>query len=343
MYKIEDIASKGEMFDSHYKLLRPLSTAGGSADVWLALDMNTIDWELDEEEGESKQASEDTGMLVAIKIYRPKNALDIDGEQQFREEFKIVYECRHSNLVQPTSFSIFKGIPYLVLPYCRQGSSEKFIGKKLPDAKVWQFVADVSAGLDKLHNNNPMIVHQDIKPANVLIDNNNHFAITDFGISSKNGDVHGYYPDGERSGTFAYMAPERFVYDAEPIPESDIWAFGATLCEILTGNAPFGVNGGHAQHPNGDNMPELKEVPEHFRRLILACLAYNPRERPTAAYLMEAANVRQYPIMPPRKKWWRIPLQILILCLIAAGAYYIANKERDVNTELETEPKPSTE
>ncbi len=67
---------------------------------------NTIDNpELTGEESEAI-ASEESGMMVAIKIYRPKNALDIEGEQRFRDEYKIVHNCRHTNLLQPTNFSI---------------------------------------------------------------------------------------------------------------------------------------------------------------------------------------------------------------------------------------------
>ena len=172
MIDIENFSKSDKLFDGHYQLLRPLSTDGGTADVWLAIDVNTVDVSVDEEE---KTTEQDTGMLVAIKIYRPKNALDIDGEQRFRDEYKIVYECRHENLLQPTNFSIFEGIPYLVLPYCKYGSSEQLIGKKLTSADIWKFILDVSSGLNRLHTNDPSIIHQDIKPANILIDNSKDY------------------------------------------------------------------------------------------------------------------------------------------------------------------------
>lgn len=159
MIEIREHESETKIFDGHYQLLRPLSTEGGTADVWLAIDTNTIDSSIDSEEGTS---SSDSGMLVAIKIYRPKNALDIDGEQRFRDEFKIVYECRHENLLQPTGFSIFNGIPYLVLPYCKNGSSEQLIGKQLSPDNIWKFILDVSSGLNRLHTNETPIIHQDI-------------------------------------------------------------------------------------------------------------------------------------------------------------------------------------
>ena len=88
MIHISDFAQSGELFDGRYQLLRPLSTAGGTADVWLALDVNTIDIEESLGDGDEvvKDSTDGTGMKVAIKIYRPKNALDIEGEQRFRDE-----------------------------------------------------------------------------------------------------------------------------------------------------------------------------------------------------------------------------------------------------------------
>ena len=297
MINIEDFSKTNELFDGHYKLIRPLSTDGGTADVWLAIDTNTIDSQFDSDEEESGIGNnENSGMLVAIKIYRPKNALDVEGEQRFRDEYKIVYECRHANLLQPTSFSIFEEIPYLVLPYCKYGSSEQLIGKKQTSEAIWKYILDVASGLNRLHTNEPQIIHQDIKPANVLIDNSKNFAITDFGISSKRGGDHGSYFDEEYSGTLAYMAPERFQEGAEPIAQSDIWAFGATLCEILTGKVPFGEEGGSNQVAKNMSMPSIPNVPSDIQRLIHACLSPEPGNRPSAAEIKEAAMVKQYPI-----------------------------------------------
>lgn len=104
MINIDDFSKTNELFDGHYKLIRPLSTDGGTADVWLAIDTNTIDSHLEEEEEIRAGNNEDSGMLVAIKIYRPKNALDVEGEQRFRDEYKIVYECRHAKSSSTNEF-----------------------------------------------------------------------------------------------------------------------------------------------------------------------------------------------------------------------------------------------
>lgn len=299
------------LFDGHYRLLRLLSAEGATADVWLAADLNTIDKDMVDSNDES------SAMLVAIKIYRPKNALDIEGEQHFRAEYKIAHECRHPNLLPPEGFSIYDDMPYLIIPYCEAGSAEQFIGKTQSVDNVWKFIADVAAGLDRLHTNQPVIIHQDIKPANILIDSNNNFTITDFGISSQTSSGNSNYDD-ENNGTLAYMAPERFNNDGTPIPQSDIWAFGATLCEILTGQVPFGENGGLSQIKDNKIKPSLANLPVGIRNLITACLQLDPAKRPTARQIMEIARNKGV----PKKRFGSIVVLSLSVLLLFGIAYY---------------------
>ena len=283
MVDVEQLANDGKLFDGRYKLLKTLSTDGGTADVWLAIDINTIDDPDLLGENRDDFSPDESGMLVAIKIYRPKNALDIEGEQRFRDEYKIVHNCRHTNLLQPTNFSIFEDTPYLELPYCKNGSSELLIGQFVEEKDIWKFIFDVSSGLSYLHACTPQIIHQDIKPANVLIDDYNNYAITDFGISSQCGGKHGFYCDEDHSGTMAYMAPERFGEDYKPIAESDIWAFGATLYEILTGEVPFNEGGGRNQLENKMRLKSMgSKIPKDIQKLVTSCLSLNPKDRPTA-------------------------------------------------------------
>lgn len=294
MKEINGAVASGVLLDGRYKLLRPLSSDGGTADVWLALDTLTID-EVYDGDSDEISADEESGIKVAIKIYRPKNALDL-GEQRFREEFKIVFNCHHTNLVQPINFSIFEGIPYLVLPYCQRGSSESLQGRINNADELWRYIADVSAGLAYLHAFNPTIVHHDIKPANVLIDDGGNYAITDFGISSHSGiNTDGY--DQTQSGTLAYMAPERFKDEYESTPESDIWSFGATLYELVTGKVPFGENGGCWQLETNTNSPAIAEdIPSDIKRLIADCLSADVSKRPSAATINKAAAQKRYPL-----------------------------------------------
>jgi hypothetical protein len=291
---LNNIVHEGALFDGRYKLLKPLSSDGGTADVWLALDINTID-EVYDDKTDGVKLVEETGIKVAIKIYRPKNALDI-GEQRFREEFKIVFNCHHENLLQPINFSIYEGIPYLVLPYCENGSSEVLKRQFDNSGSLWKFISDVSASLAYLHSYNPTIVHHDIKPANILIDDNGRFVITDFGISTHSGlNREGY--DDSQSGTMAYMAPERFNEEYESIPESDIWSLGATLYELITGNVPYGESGGRKQVEDKTYIPaKLNNIDDDIKLLISDCLSSDISKRPSAEYINRAATIKRYPV-----------------------------------------------
>lgn len=308
MLDINGIYESGELFDGHYKLIKPLSTAGGSADVWLAIDVNTID-ESGDESGATK---------VAIKIYRPKNMIDIEGEYQFRSEFKKVFNCHHENIIKPAYFSIYGEMPYLVLPYCPSGSSEMLIGRFQKKCDLWKYIYEVSSGLAYLHEHMPQIIHQDIKPANVLIDDNGNYAITDFGISVERGgnDVGA---DEENAGTFAYMAPERFVDGTPPMPESDIWALGATLYELVTGDTPFGNDGGRMQKKE-TAVPIIREdIPNSIKELIYACLSYDAKSRPTARSIVETVLKKRY----ARSKKATVVMSVIGVIIVAGVTAFL--------------------
>ena len=236
MLDIKEYISSDKLFDGHYRLLRTLSTDGGTADVWLALDVNTI-------EKDAPENDESSGMLVAIKIYRPKNALDIEGEQRFRDEYMIAHECRHTNLLPPEGFSIFKEMPYLVLPYCEAGSAEQFIGKPQNSNDVWKFISDVASGLDRLHSNQPQIIHQDIKPANILCrPGSKDPVLIDLGLVQVDPSYHpAEYSvvDGRLRGvgTPGYSAPEQFL-GGQVSPAADIHALGMLVNECFGGRLP---------------------------------------------------------------------------------------------------------
>lgn len=277
------------LFDGHYRLIKLLSTEGGTADVWLAENYESVDTRISEDSDDIVRV-DGTGVLVAIKIYRPKNILDVDGEQSFRAEFKTIFNCHHANLLPTTDYSICDGMPYLVMPFCENGSAESLIGNLNNEGDIWKFLADVSAGLSYLHSIDPKIIHQDIKPANILIDTNKNYCITDFGISIKSGAEDERSLDNGNSGTTIYMPPERFNEGYVPDTSSDIWSLGATVYELLTGDVPFGNKGGAAQL-EGERIPAIKNaISKRITKIVYACLDADPKKRPSAEYITEYAR-----------------------------------------------------
>nr|WP_306562723.1 serine/threonine-protein kinase [Bacteroides intestinalis] len=260
------------LFAKRYTLVRQIGQ-GGYSTVWLA--KHTI-----------------TNIEVVLKVYAPHTGLDQEGLEVFSEEFKLLFNLNHSNLLKPAYFDIENNNPYLVLPYCTAGSCKRLIGQ-ITETEAWHFILDVTSGLDYLHSLEPPIVHQDIKPDNILIGNDGKFLITDFGISTRvRSTLRKSAPSSERSGagTTSYMGPERFGKNPMPIKASDIWSLGATLYELLTGDVPFGETGGLIQK-NGADIPSVNGYfSRELKQIVENCLLKEPWNRPTAEQLKEYAS-----------------------------------------------------
>lgn len=300
-----------DLFDGHYRLIKLLSEKGGTADVWLAENYESVDTAFSEENDDIIRV-EGTGVLVAIKIYRPKNALDVEGEQSFRQEFKTIFNCHHANLIPTTDYSICDGMPYLVMPFCKNGSAEKLVGKLTAPDDIWKFIFDTASGLEYLHSCTPQIIHQDIKPGNILVDTNGNYCITDFGISVKSGIKDDQYMDNESCGTTIYMPPERFEDDYNANAASDIWALGATIYELINGDVPFGSEGGKAQKERKEVPLLSHNVPKAIRTLLYSCLNADPQKRPSAHQIAELA--RNKGKKPIKNLLW--VLAIVVVCSV---------------------------
>ncbi|MDR1895239.1 MAG: protein kinase [Prevotellaceae bacterium] len=263
------------LFHSRYRLIRLLGR-GGFSEVWLAEDSRT-------------------GIKVALKVYAPGTGLDDDGIQLFSHEFSLVFNFNHGNLLRPSHFDVCERRPYLIMPFCERGSAAKLTGN-ISEAEAWKFLHDVAAGLAYLHEQEPdPVIHQDIKPDNVLIDGGGHYLITDFGISSKaRSTLRKSVGKQTSGGTIAYMSPERFGRDNMPVKASDVWALGATVFELLTGDTPFGNHGGLIQK-GGAEIPAVSgNWSDDLKTLVEKCLALNAWDRPMAKQIVEWKKDREH-------------------------------------------------
>lgn len=319
---IADLLNQNGLFDNRYRLIMRLSDEGATADVWLAIDTLTLDKKLNDDDNGETVADENSGTRVAIKIYRPKNALDVEGESLFVKEFKTAYNCQHENLLTPTGYGIANDIPYLVMPYCSKGSVENLVGKLTDEKEIWKFLRQTASGLAYLHSCTPPIIHQDIKPGNILIDDNGNYRISDFGISVKRDYSNDSYLDDKDSGTADYMPPERFDGNFTPLPESDIWSLGATAFELITGKTPFGDLGGKAQKRDTP-FPKI-EVPvsKELKKVIYSCLDANVTNRPTASALAEMTRRKPYRRYSPSTYL----MALLLVGLLVGGIVLLVEK-----------------
>lgn len=305
------------VFDNRYTLICQLGR-GGFSEVWLAHDQYM---DLD----------------VAIKIYAPGQGLDQSCVDEFRHEIKGVFNLNHPNLLKPQHLGIFNNMPYLVLSYCKSGSVLKQVGK-MSEQQIWKLIYDVASGLAYLHQRD--IVHQDIKPDNILIDNNGNYVITDFGISAKARRTLSKSTAGNNidSGTLAYMGPERYSKQPAPTKASDIWSFGAMVYELVTGNVPFGEMGGNLQK-NGAEIPEITHpISNELRTTIERMLSLETWDRPTADTLVKLAlthlkgediQIAEHP-KARKKRWsWLLSAVIALLSLFAVVEICIYEPEVD--------------
>ena len=260
--------SEGYLLDNRYQLERFIGS-GTFGEVWVAIDKAT-------------------DIEVAIKVYV---SMDEKGLEEFKKEFQISFELNHTNLLHANYLGVNSEDkrPYLVMPFCPEGSVSRFSGE-MSEADLWRFIRDVASGLAYLHSKQPPIIHQDIKPDNILIVKNGDFVITDFGISKQlRATLRKSATSLNSAGAISYMGPERFSKQYQAVKASDIWSLGVSIFELATNELPFCGMGGSLLKQGAD-MPELpEEFSETLNMVCQSCMAKEPWNRPTAAQLADFA------------------------------------------------------
>jgi len=250
---------QGTTIDNRYTL-KEYKGSGSFGEVWLAEDSAL-------------------GIDVAIKLYI---SLDQKGQDEFKDEYKVAYGLSHENLLTAQYYSVWDHRPYLIMKYCSKGSAGNMAGSA-SESDIWKFIHDVANGLKYLHAQEPPIVHQDIKPENILVDEQGNYLITDFGISKKmRTTMRKQSKRSIESGAIAYMGPERFLKDPMAVKASDIWSLGVSIFELATNDLPFMGQGGGMLNA-GAALPELDEKwSRNLNGIMQACLSKETWDRPTA-------------------------------------------------------------
>ena len=272
-------------FRDRYKLIRTIGK-GGYGVIWLACDtLNNTE--------------------VAIKIYKDSISCDIA-----RKEYEIGMNLYHPNILPSYDFNHYERELYIVMPYCSFGSIDKLCGKIL-EHTLWRIIKDVASGLECLHNYG--IMHLDIKPANILLNSQGRYVISDFGLShgtkcfkkihlQDNGTVlmgndfrmdtsliHSY-DKAKTIGATAYMSPEMFDSNIRIDTYSDIWSLGVSIYELVTGELPFYGLGGKQQLSDSILTLQCDKCSVKLRNLIDACINPNPQNRPSATHIIALAD-----------------------------------------------------
>ena len=230
---------------------------------------------------------------VALKVLPREFLHDPNFAQRFRQEAQVIAKLEHPNIVPIYADGIeeAEGIPWMAMRLIPSGSlSDLLKRERLPRARAVAILRGVADALDYAHGKG--IVHRDVKPQNVLLDEAARVYLADFGIAKILESSGGLTASGMITGTPQYMAPEQAT-GLKIGPPADVYALGIMAYEMLTGRVPFSADTPvavlmkHVQEPLPLPAPDV--VPEAMLRALLKAAAKKPEERwPSAGAFVDA-------------------------------------------------------
>jgi serine/threonine-protein kinase len=220
---------------------------------------------------------------VVIKVLHPHLAREQEMRERFRREAESAAQLMHPHICKITDFGMVDDHVYLVMPYLARGTLSDRIGghRSLSPETTASVAAQVATGLDYAHRRG--LVHRDIKPDNILFDEDENALVTDFGIAT------GHFRSrmtgsGNVMGTPHYMSPEQArgkLLDGR----SDIYGLGVVMYETLVGFPPF--DGADSYSISYKHVTETavspdvvdSRIPPQLAAIVMRCLEKNPSQR----------------------------------------------------------------
>lgn len=226
---------------------------------------------------------------VALKIVKEEIAADETFRKRFIREAQVAQKIQHPHVLGVLETGEHEGIPWMSQPYVGGGSLEDRLEKygALDLHLAVGICKQVAEGLDVLHQHG--LIHRDLKPGNILVDEAGRPFIGDFGLA-KDQEHQGTVltRPGQALGSMDYMAPEQ-IRGEEVSGRTDVYALACMVFELVTGQPPFADRVGmrimwaHLQDPP-PNAAEVKpEVPATVGEAILKGLEKEPADRPASA------------------------------------------------------------
>lgn len=235
---------------------------------------------------------------VALKILHP-HLVGSDQEfiNRFRQEAKVIARLEHPHIVPIYEFGEFEGQFYLATKYMSGGSLANYIKQKekLSWEETVRIIAEVAEGLDMAHRRN--FLHRDIKPDNILLDENGKAVLADFGVTKVLEQTRFTTQTGGLIGTPAYIAPE--IWQGEPASSaSDLYALACCVSEMLTGQKLFDGPSSPAVMRSHFEPPVFPKewpagTPAGLPAVLAQALHQNPFKRPNtvAKFAKQLANL----------------------------------------------------
>jgi serine/threonine-protein kinase len=232
------------------------------------------------------RATHDTGAVVSLKLLRAELAASARYTARFQRELRIAREVVHQNVVPVLDGGTVDGRPFLAMRYVDGRSLDAHIREAGPFSldEVLRLAADVGSGLVALHERG--LLHRDVKPSNVLLDERGNALLTDFGLAKGPAYTVLTRP-GELLGTPDYLAPE-LIEGVCASPASDLYAFGCLVYACAAGSPPFTSENvleiavAHLSAEPPDLAAVRPDLPAAFGDAVLSALAKDPADRPTS-------------------------------------------------------------
>ena len=255
--------SKGQKINDRYEIIKNIGE-GGMANVYLAKD--TI---LDRS--------------VAVKVLRGDLSSDDKFIRRFEREALSVSNLSHPNIVEVYDVGVEDGSHYIVMEYIDGKTLKQLLKKResLTLTEVIDIMTQLTDGISHAHES--YIIHRDIKPQNIMIEDDGRIKITDFGIAMALNATQ-LTQTNSVMGSVHYLPPEQASGKSATV-KSDIYSMGILMYELLTGNVPFkGDNAVEiALKHMKDKIPSIRKqdpsIPQSVENIIIKACAKNPRNR----------------------------------------------------------------